>query len=80
MTNTEFLSRNEKILHKGLGEDIATEEPQSPIEELLSQLVDAIELRQEYIIAAVNSYFDEHGIDTITDEEIQAEIQEALNG
>ena len=40
MTDNEFLSRNEKLLRKYLGEDIDTEEPQSPIEELLKRIID----------------------------------------
>lgn len=42
MSQTEIFSRNEKILHKLLGEDIEPDEPQSRIEKLLLQLIDVI--------------------------------------
>lgn len=42
MAENEFLSRNEKILRKILGEDIELDEPQSRIEALLQQLLDLI--------------------------------------
>lgn len=73
MTNNEHLSRNEKILHKMLGEDIELDEPQSRIEVLLTQLLGIIDggsVSPEDIRAAIEEYLNTHDADIVTEQEL----------